>query len=40
MYFLFTQGDGFDMMGLGEHVHGLKLFDGKARAGQFAQVPA
>ena len=28
------------MMGLGEHVHGLKFFDGKGRAGQFAQIPA
>ena len=28
------------MMGLGKHVHGVKFFDSKSRAGQFAQVPA
>ncbi len=28
------------MMGLGEHVHGLELFDGKAGLDQLAQVPA
>lgn len=39
-YFLLKQGYGFDMMGLGEHVHGLEFFDGKAGAGQLAQVPA
>ena len=39
-YFLLKQGHGFDMMGLGEHVHGLKFFDGKAGLNELTQVPA
>ena len=39
-YFLLQQDHGFDMMGVGEHVHGLELFDGKAGLNELAQVPA